>query len=318
MLNNNSGVFSIRQDENNNNIHYLEPKMDKFKLPTKLYGNLDILAKRFWTTFATSNGSLGVILTGESGSGKTELSNVVGNIAIQNNMYVVLVSEIEANIETIRFIDTLDRCVIIFDEFGKVFNHSLQEKMLTLLNNLNNSKKLYILTENDANLINMFIRNRPGRALYHIDFKRMDAEDIEEYCSDYNVDQTFYDDLIATYNSSTVFSFDHLQALVKEHLRYPQDSFEYILNILNLDILSKKEYLSIITVYDVKTKEDVECFELPSIKMDNFNKGWNTYLNGKEGERIMINKSSVVNINGDTYTLLIDKTYKVILTKETE
>ena len=52
---------------------YLEP-IDDFDLPPKLYGELQENADRITSTFMSREGSTGVLLAGEKGSGKTLLA----------------------------------------------------------------------------------------------------------------------------------------------------------------------------------------------------------------------------------------------------
>jgi hypothetical protein len=56
--------------------------------------------------------------------------------------------------------------------------------MLTLLDGVFPSKKLFILTCNDKWRIDKHMRNRPGCIFYMLDFKGLDADFIREYCED--------------------------------------------------------------------------------------------------------------------------------------
>jgi len=310
------GVYKVKDDGKKN--YYLELKENMFITPEKLYGDMEILALRFWKAFAISKGSMGIMLTGASGSGKTALSMVLSNIAITNNMFVVEVSEITATIELVRFLDSLNNAVILYDEFGKNFNINLQDKMLTMLSNVNYSKKLFIITENETRDISRYIRNRPGRVRYHIDFTRISKTVIDEVCKDYSVDRDFYDELIRVYNKSTVFSFDHLMALVTEHNNNPKDSFEYILGILNLDILTKQEMVSVLEVIDMKTNEPVEIESSDGISRKDFESGRYLWAYRKMAPAIKIKSSNVVNIDSSSgmYTAEVDNKYKITMLVE--
>jgi len=306
-------VYEVKEVEGRKGEYFLDRKLDLFALPDKIYFGYDKKAIRFWTTFAMRRGSMGVLFTGLSGSGKTELSKILSNIAINNKMPVIIVSEIEATIELVHFIDNLDRAVILFDEFGKCFNINLQDKMLTMFSNLNNSKKLYIITENDKRDISRYIRNRPGRVLYHIDFNRLTEAELEEYCADFNIKPEFYKELKAVHKKSTVFIIDHLKALIDEHIAYPDDSFEYILNILNLDVLTKSETVTVESIYDIGTKEPLEINNASSINRKDFDSGRYLWAHPQSRPAVKINRESVVEITDTSMECLVDGKFKVIL-----
>jgi len=219
-------------------IHYLPA----FKLPPKVYGDIPKLAERFWKGFAFSKNSLGALLTGSKGSGKTEFAKYFSNIAIANNMPVVLVSEIETNIELVNYLNDLSNVVLILEEFGKNFNRDLQDKMLTMLSVVNGKKKFFIITENNRYAIADFILDRPGRIHYNLDFNRISLSVIKEYCEDMGVDEPFYKELIRRYEKIPKFQFDHMEALVKEHLAHPEDSFDYLIEIMNIKFMNVIEY----------------------------------------------------------------------------
>lgn len=309
-------VYSIIKEDGK---YFLKPFTDKFDIPKKTYGGLTELMYRFWTTFVVSNKSLGLMFTGGAGSGKTTLAEMISNLAMINKFNVVLVTDINADIELVKFIDELSNSIIILDEFIKNFG-SLQDKMLTMLNDLSNRKKMFIITENDEDAISRYIRNRPGRVRYHVSFRRIKKNVIDEYCKDYNVDfeSDFYIKLVKAHEKAITFAFDHLQALVTEHKRYPDDSFEDLLEILNLEILTKDEYVSIESIYDISNpneKKLMELNEIPRIEKKNFDNGRNLWFYPKEGRggSIPICCNDVIKVEEDRYVCLVQNKYEVIL-----
>jgi hypothetical protein len=116
--------------------------------------------------------------------------------------------------------------VILFDEFEKVYDKDDQEKMLTLLDGVYPSKKLFILTCNDKWRIDSHMRNRPGRIFYSLDFKGLEQDFIMEYCAD-NLDNV--DHIASVCRVAAMFdqfNFDMLKALVEEMNRYKETASE--------------------------------------------------------------------------------------------
>lgn len=296
-------VYYIRKDKENN-YYFLEPYVDKIKVPSKIYGNLNKLAIRFWNNYVLEDKSTGVLLTGQAGSGKTELANILSNIAIDNNMPVIMVQDIEADIELISFINSLNNVVLLFDEFAKVFNYNLQEKMLSMFSNTNAGKRLYILTENNSGTVSEFIRNRPSRVKYHIDFSRIEKDVLIDYCNDHSVLDSFLSDLLHKYDASNIFSFDHLMALVTEHNRYPEDTLDDLLKILNLDVLRNPITLTLKKIYDKKTKKEVK-FKPMTIPTEGFDMGFSYYIKLEESDRfnVKISSDDIVKIDDGVFSL---------------
>ena len=124
-------------------------------------------------------------------------------------------------------------CVVLFDEFEKVYDRDGQEAILTLLDGVFPSKKLFVLTCNDKWRVDSHMRNRPGRIFYMINFVGLDEAFIREYCADNLNDKSHTDKIVNIASVFSAFNFDMLKALVEEMNRYnesPQDALR-ILNV---------------------------------------------------------------------------------------
>ena len=226
-----AGNYVVKQDPFEN--LYLEHTED-FEIPAKLYGDTTRNADRIMNSFWQRNKSTGVMLVGEKGSGKTLLSkHICVELAKQGVPTIVINSPWHGD-KFNTLIQTIEQpAIIMFDEFEKVYDSEEQESLLTLLDGVYASKKLFMLTSNDKWKVDSHMRNRPGRIFYMIDFKGLDADFIREYCVDNLNEQKHIETIV---NISTIFAefnFDMLKALVEDMNRYnesPQDALR-ILNI---------------------------------------------------------------------------------------
>lgn len=253
-------VYSVKYDKMMG--FYLSIEHDELKVPDKIYGNVMSRVDRCIQTYKERNTSTGILMTGDKGTGKTLLMAMLSNAAIHElDMAVVLVKDSYSGEEFQSFIESLGECCIVFDEFGKMYtarsNSDLpsQTELLSLFDGVNKTKRLVILTENDISDVNLFMLNRPSRVYYHFKYTKLDEASIRDFCGDKNVDNEFIDSTIELARTSSIFTFDILQSIVEEYLRY-NEPVKDIISILNVDLGSdNQEMIEILRVVDANGKE---------------------------------------------------------------
>lgn len=213
------GNYTVNKDEMTGQL-FLE-KIDNFNVPGKIYGDCLKHTDRIVNTFMDRPNATGVMLTGEKGAGKTLLTKNVCMALAKQDIPTIVINAPWCGDKFNTFIQSIEQpCAILFDEFEKVYDRDDQEKILTLLDGVFPSKKLFLLTSNDKWRVDFHMRNRPGRIYYMLDFKGVDATFIREYCQD-NLNSKEHIERIV--NISTMFkefNFDMLKALVEEMNRY--------------------------------------------------------------------------------------------------
>lgn len=224
------GNYIIKEDPFKN--LYLE-MIDSFDLPKKLYGNTTRYAARILNTYNDRSTSTGVMLSGEKGSGKTLLSKTVSIEAAKLGYPTIVINDAWCDDRFSRLMqDIVQPCVVLFDEFEKVYDQKEQESILTLFDGVFPTKKLFILTCNDKYRVNDHMRNRPGRIFYAIDFKGLEEKFIREYCEENLVNKTYISKICLFSNMFSEFNFDMLKALIEDMNRY-DESPEEAIKILN-------------------------------------------------------------------------------------
>lgn len=215
---------------------YLQPIND-FTVEGKIYGNTERRAHRILNTFHSRPNTTGVLLAGEKGSGKTLLAKLISCQAAEQDMPTLVINTPFTGDGFNTFVQNINQpCVIVFDEFEKVFDNDEQEQILTLLDGMFPTKKLFILTVNDKYRVNTHMRNRPGRIFYMLEFKGLEAEFIREYCEDNLVNKHYIDQICRLTHLFDSFNFDMLKALVEEMNRYNESPSQA------LDMLNAKPY----------------------------------------------------------------------------
>jgi hypothetical protein len=213
-------------------IFFLE-QVESFELPTKMYGNVTRHAGRIVNTFFDRSASTGVLLTGEKGSGKTLLSKrICMDLAETYKVPTLIINTAFTGDGFNKFIQSIEQpCAVLFDEFEKTFDSEEQEQLLTLLDGVFGSKKLFLLTCNNKWRIDNHMMNRPGRIFYSIEFKGLEVAFIREYCEDRLNNKEHIDKICEISGLFGEFNFDLLKALVEEMNRYnetPQEALEML------------------------------------------------------------------------------------------
>lgn len=101
--------------------YYVGP--DRFDVPSKLYGKHNQYRKMILRALATRETSIGALLLGMKGNGKTILMHDLANTALDQE-HPVFVIENKLPASALRNLYSLvqKECVFIFDEFDKVYS----------------------------------------------------------------------------------------------------------------------------------------------------------------------------------------------------
>lgn len=208
--------------------HYLQQAED-FVITGKIYGNINSRVNRIKNTFFDRSGNTGVILQGERGSGKTMLTKLLSLSLLEDDVPTIMINTAFTGENFNNFLQSIVQpCMILFDEFEKVYDRDSQESLLTLFDGVHSAKKLFIVTSNDVYRINDFMRNRPGRFYYSFEYTGLERDFIEEYCNDKLDDKSEINSIVNYSSTFKAFNFDILKAIIEEMNRYKEPLKEVI------------------------------------------------------------------------------------------
>ena len=150
-----------------------------------IYGNLLEKVNKVSSAFSRMNRSMGVMLSGDKGSGKSLFAKLLAESMMKQGFPVIRIDSylpgIAAYLESIT-----QQVVVLFDEFDKTFGKDSDQEhadseLLTLFDGVSGGKKLYVVTCNDHRKISPYFLNRPGRFHYHFRFDAPSSRDVEAY-----------------------------------------------------------------------------------------------------------------------------------------
>jgi hypothetical protein len=200
-----------------------------------VYGSPASRVQRIVTGYCAMNRSLGVILSGDKGMGKSLMLRLLAErMREEHHLPTVLVQHDTPGLAA--FLDELGEAVVVFDEFEKIFSNGddeSQNQFLSLFDGLSTTKRLYVLSVNELHHVNDYMLNRPGRFHYHMRFTYPEPDTVATYLRDQvpGVAEKQVAEIV-DFSRKYDINFDHLRAIAFE-LRLGE-SFAEVIGDLNI------------------------------------------------------------------------------------
>lgn len=192
-------------------------------IDSKIYGSHYEKLAKIEKSYDMFDRSLGVLLSGGKGIGKSLFVQLLAEKYIQKGYPVFIIDRSYPGL--INYLDSIEQeIVVIFDEFEKNFyvdrddnDCDSQEDMLSLLDGTSHQKRLYIATINEIDHISTYLINRPGRFHYHIRFNYPTYDEVIAYLKDETKGVSF-DEIkkAAIFSQQTRVNYDMLRAIAFE------------------------------------------------------------------------------------------------------
>lgn len=155
------------------------------------YGSHEKYLAMVQESYSRENPSMGVMLVGVKGAGKSLFAEDLGNWAIRGAGLPVLMVMSPLPPAAIRkFIQAAGPCVVYFDEFGKTYEKpSMRDKMIALFSDSDMRGVLFVVTANDYNEFADPMVDRPGRFRYRLHFAGLTADDVAEVAAAHGLEE---------------------------------------------------------------------------------------------------------------------------------
>ena len=285
---------------------YYLSKRRPFQLPSKLYVNdyssyLEVIK----TDYLQSDKSVGVLLYGMKGTGKTmDAKRLVTEL---NKPCIVInsVSMVSNNMSRfLQFINSpeLNDTVIFLDEFEKGLGEDEDVALLSWFDGTGLNKHLYLMVVNDHHLLNDLFFNRLSRIKYSVQYGPLKKEVIEEIVSDiYKGTNEELEKINHFLHQMFYKTFDNIVSVVStaERLR-SQFSFDQIKDLFNL--VEESRYYRIRSYTGSLDELETDCLGVDycDIKMET------------KGESLVTNENQVVLREGMSTLVVSTKQLKVV------
>lgn len=225
-----------------------ELKLDKstalFDIPEKIYGNTTKLAKIIMNDYDPKGETLGVLLVGKKGMGKSLLSENIAMRMIEKGYSVIHVTRPISARAVEKAVETLSPCMLYLEEFEKCFENPGEIPIFLNMFSATTIKGLLVViaANNIQNMIYDPLVDRPQRLRYRINYSEIDDNVVEDILSDAEISKD-QKRVYTEWVKSSKPNIDSLITLVKlsSHITDPNDLVEYI-SILNVPKLNPLRY----------------------------------------------------------------------------
>lgn len=251
------GIYEVRLSSGMNKYFYLEKYYKDFIVPSKLYGEVEEDVNLILTRYQTKPDSLGALLTGTKGSGKSLVASLLINKFIKElQKPVILVNDswYENIDELVIFISKFKECLFVFDEFDKHYDKDDQNCLLNFFDDKSKSHRLSLVIANKQREITEYFLGRPSRFFYLFDYENIEKDLLVDYLTDHGLEEMISKFEYLRQNTFD-FTFDILQSIVDEIKLRDCKDLAKVLKRFNFDT-NAFSYTPSVVVKDIKIVKD--------------------------------------------------------------
>ena len=222
---------------------YLTKELRDIELPEHIFGSSKKQLELITSRFERDNKSMGVLLTGDKGTGKTLLASQLIDYYVDKGYPVILMDDSFEHMDSAlsNFISQISNAIFLFDEFEKVFSNDAQQYLLNFFDEKSNMNRLSIAISN-SRAISEFMLSRPSRFFYHFKYGKLDNDTITEVANYYGLSKAVADALIIYKERLDYFGYDILISIIDELQFRNTENVAEVIETMNIDLI---EYMDL-------------------------------------------------------------------------
>lgn len=193
----------------------------RFDLPSMRYGKHKNYFKRITSSYDRLGSSIGVMLSGVKGTGKSLLAEEIGNWMISQDIPVISIGYPIDAADLMVIIRGVGPCMVYFDEFGKIYGNSekgieRREMLLPLFSDTSLNGVIFVITGNEGREFSNYLLERPQRFRFFINYNHGVSSDVaKDVIETMKVPERFHDYLYY-YASTSCPNVDSFLCVVRE------------------------------------------------------------------------------------------------------
>ena len=299
---------------------YLTKELRSIELPEQIFGSSKKQLELITSRFERDNKSMGVLLTGDKGTGKTLLASQLIDYYVDKGFPVILMDDSFEHMDSAlsNFISQISNAIFLFDEFEKVFSNEAQQYLLNFFDEKSNMNRLSIAISN-SRTISEFMLSRPSRFFYHFKYGKLDNDTINEVVTSFGFNKSVADALIVFKERLEYFGFDILMSIIDELQFRKTENVSEVIESMNIDVIDFLDYKKYEVTELIPLSKSKDSFVLKDIvKVKGEGNRISIVLNklNEEGDTLAYDresfyKSSVINYNPEkgeyTYQVHLDE-----------
>lgn len=271
-------VYRVTEKEDSDGL-YLTRVQRNFTFDYKIYGLDSKFIQRVhktWMSRDFKDKTLGVLLSGVKGSGKTVTAKQICNII---GLPVILVTQDFERLPS--FLNDIKQDVIVFiDEYEKIFEKS-DATLLSVMDGAmsNGYRRVFLLTTND-NYVNSNMLERPGRIRYKKQYEDLPLDIIMEVVNDRLKHIHHREKTIAFLSTLETITIDIMKAVIDE-VNIHDESPDVFEKEFNVEKKAKKCDIYLVT----QSKNEDGSMSVPVETLHSKNTSWKHFSIYNKGDR---------------------------------
>mgnify|MGYP002515395410 CR=1 FL=1 len=209
-------------------------------VPSKIYSSKqeDALIDRTLSYFNKYNKSVGVLLEGLKGSGKTLTCKRIAN---KSELPIIVIDETYPSVKLVEFFTKINTdVVVILDEVEKNKNW-YSEDLLSFLDGVQDTcKKIVLMTCNESTKLSDYLKDRCSRVRYLMHFDGLSDEMIRRVIDDKLGDSNRCESVFNFISSNfETKSYDNVIEFINEIKTFPEEDYNELAKLMNINTIDE-------------------------------------------------------------------------------